>query len=614
MRPATLILVTLSALPPQACAAGETPTAAPTGTTRALAHAGTPAGGSARDHGGWWVDTYGAVDPAGDPRARRAQQVFERVSDAADKRGNRLPRLLVVGAPGDPFAIALPDGTVVLTRGALDFCYGPPPPAGAKLAQSERGDLRMAFVLGHELSHLAGDDFWHRAAFAAAERFSDAGAPAREVRDLVRPEARDFQIAELHADSDGALLMAMAGYSPGILFRADPQFFARWVAQAGLGDAYDDPGHPEPKQRVSSLRMNLAAVVDTLDFFHFGVRLAELGRYGDAVLLLEHFKDSFPSREVLSNLGYAHYQMAVKALAGCDGAPAVRFRLPVAIDDETLAERARLRGGHSPCLDAEPVRQRLAEARRYLELAVAKDPGYLTARRNLLALEIVSGKAAAAVALAGETLELAPGDAATLVAKGVGLYLFGADSRIETLDEALGALKAAESDPLRAADAVFNQGVILAERARTAAARSAWERFLQLEPHGAHADLARERLGLRVEAPKGVPSPARSPIPLGVVGPATDAAVGGMERRDFVIGAMRGRFYRGPALLALQIGDAIEVVEQVAPIAAGNISPARHSPAVRVESPGGVLMRYAGHALDLEGERVRSVLYFVPAP
>ena len=488
MRSAALILICTLAPGFSACAIlGQTSTKAAR-TPAALAFGTSPVGASARDSGAWWLQAYGVVDPAADRRAERAHAVFARVAAAADKRGNRLPRLLVVSAPGDPFAVALPDGSVVLTRGALDFCYGSPSPSGAAPSSRARGDLRLAFVLGHELAHLSRDDFWHGAAFAAAERFPEGGARAREVRTLVRPEPRDLQLAELQADSAGAITMAMAGYSPGELFRADPDFFARWVAQAGLAVAYDDPGHPGPEHRATSLQMQLAAVVDELDFFHFGVRLAELGRFGDAILLLERFNDHFAGREVLSNLGYAHYQLAVKAIAACDGGPAVRFRLPVAIDDETLANRVRLRGGHSLCLDSEPVRKRLSEARRYLELAIEKDPGYLPARRNLLALEIIAGKAAAAIALAEDTLAIAPGDAATLVAKGVGLYLFGIDSRMETLDAALAVLKEAEADPRRAPDAVFNQAVALGERGRTAAARAAWERFLQLETHGAHAD------------------------------------------------------------------------------------------------------------------------------
>ena len=64
---------------------------------------------------------------------------------------------------------------------------------------------------------------------------------------------------------------------------------------------------------------------------------------------------------------------------------------------------------------------------------------------------------------------------------------------------------------------------------------------------------------------------------------------------------------------ALQIGDAIEVVEQASDdTAVPDVGQSGH--AVRVESPGGLLLRYSSHAFAIEGDRVRSVLYFVPAP
>ena len=52
---------------------------------------------------------------------------------------------------------------------------------------------------------------------------------------IVRPGPRDLQRIELKADADGAITMAMAGYSVGDLFHTDRDFFARWVKQAGVG-------------------------------------------------------------------------------------------------------------------------------------------------------------------------------------------------------------------------------------------------------------------------------------------------------------------------------------------------------------------------------------------
>src|SRR5262245_54642820 len=70
----------------------------------------------------WWIATYGVMDDA-DPLAKRAQDVFRRVAAAADKRSNRLPKLVLLRRPPRAEANALPDGSVVVTRDALKLCY-----------------------------------------------------------------------------------------------------------------------------------------------------------------------------------------------------------------------------------------------------------------------------------------------------------------------------------------------------------------------------------------------------------------------------------------------------------------------------------------------------------
>ena len=47
--------------------------------------------------------------------------------------------------------IAIPDGWIILSKGALDISYRDP----------AKGDDRMAFVLAHEIAHQLKDDFWH---------------------------------------------------------------------------------------------------------------------------------------------------------------------------------------------------------------------------------------------------------------------------------------------------------------------------------------------------------------------------------------------------------------------------------------------------------------------
>jgi tetratricopeptide (TPR) repeat protein len=582
-----------------------------------LAAATSMAAESPKDNAGWWVTTYGVLDKKSDPLVGRVEEVFARVSAAADKKGNRLPRLVIVNTNGDPFAVALPDGTIVLTRGALEFCYSQEKEKNRR-QRVTRGDLRLAFVVGHELAHLARDDFWHASAFSATQSFVLEAQSTAEIRSLLRPESRDVRLAELQADSSGAIYMAMAGFSPAALFEQDPDFFVHWSRQAGLEKTYEDPSHPSPEQRATILRTQLAAVAADLEFFHFGVRLAELGRYEDSILLLERFNDRFPGREVLTDLAYAHYQMALRLLSRCDGAQVMRFRLPVAIDDETLAGRSRLRGHQDgdACLAAEPVQKGLAEARRYLELAVEHDRTYMPARHLLLAIEIVSHRAAAAIAIADDSLQMAPNDAASLNAKGVALYLFEAEPS-NLVDNALAVLESAKADKRVSADAAFNQGTVLTERGRTAGARAAWGRFLEIEPRGAHADFVRERLNSRAPAAtkpaRRSPKPA-SPIALGPVGAKSGDALQRMESREFTIGALRGVFYVGSGMQALQLGNIIEVVEQQ--LGSGTLPAGLKpvdTPPVVVLTPRGRLLRYTSHAVDYEGTQPVNLLFFAPA-
>jgi hypothetical protein len=94
---------------------------------------------SPKDFASWWIKNYGVVDSKTDPLVERAEKVFERVAAASDKRGNRLPRLIIIKASGDPYAQAIKDGSVILTQEGLRICYQGVTP--------EKGDARLALFL-----------------------------------------------------------------------------------------------------------------------------------------------------------------------------------------------------------------------------------------------------------------------------------------------------------------------------------------------------------------------------------------------------------------------------------------------------------------------------------
>jgi tetratricopeptide (TPR) repeat protein len=586
---------------------------------------------SPRDRASWWIQEYGPFT-ADKALVERATTIFQRVAAAADKSGNRLPKLLLINAKGDPWAVSLPDGSVVVTRGALELTLGK--------AKGEAGDARLAFVLGHELAHLAKDDFWHASAFSALAKYdrqrgdkTRTKAEAQSTLGLMQPTPRDLQSAEHQADAFGMLYASWAGYSPQTLLAQPDSFFEQWSRATGVAE---DVAHPNAAARATFLRAQLAQVADDLDFFHFGVRLLELGRYDDALLLLERFQDRFASREVFTNLGLVHHQMALRELARCDGQIAMRFALPVEADPVTLAERSRLRGGGDPadvCREAPAFREHWTAARRLLELARDRDPTYLPARVDLIATLLLGGRNAEAIVVSEEALKLDPEASALLNGRALGIYLFGQESRLETTDTALGLLDQALKNEPAAPAVLWNRARILDERGRTAAARDAWRAYLAVDASGPRAEIARQRADVAPPAVQAAPAAVQPapPLALGEISAETTERLRGLARQPFVLGDFRGSFLRGrlPSpgapgaksaartnleIAALQIGSALELVEVgVAPAIAGGAE-RFGTPLRRIATPHGEVLVYADFAAVLERGALTAVLHFAPAP
>lgn len=572
-------------------------------------------------YAGWWIQQFGVVDPDSEPLAARAGRVFERVCAAADRKSNRLPRLVLIRGDGDPYVVALPDGSIVLTRGGLHLCYRDVPP--------ERGDACLAFLLGHELAHLAKDDFWHRSAFMALrESPGDPGPRTRLVRLLAAAggdsaQARDgLRVKELQADAYGMLYMAMAGYDPSAVLAQGSSFFAKWAAQVTERALCDEETHPRPADREAFLRSQLQGVVRELDFFHFGVRLYQLGRYHDAILFLERFLQRFPSREVYNNLGLCRYQLAVRALARQDFDQAARFRLPVRLDQATLAERLQVRSTPDPDGRAPAsVTVHLDPAIRYLEQAVQLDPWHVPARVNLCAALIQRGRAARALSAVEEAPPGLEPDADLQVGKAVALYLYGRESGIDTGDNAVALLKDVATRFPGRADVPYNLGTILAERGRAASAREAWEAFLRLEPRGRWSAVVRRRLD--PEAPpapetarRAADPPASAAFPPGKITPAVEKALKPLERTAFDLGTCSGAVYRGKGVRALELDFVLEIVEGEAREKLP-LSRARETfgePDAVEETPAGALWLYPAFALETRADAVCGVIRFAGAP
>ena len=255
----------------------------------------TPAAASDKSNASSWIKRCGGESPA-DMRTRRVQGIFNRVKSASDARGKQ-SRLYILKCDGWPWAATLQDKNIILTRGAIEAIYGSNDPIKSK-------DARLAFVLGHELKHVLEDDFWHeqirKQQFMESNSSLNYGDSARERR----------RHDERRADEDGFIYASLAGFETADIFnqvRGEDSFLADWATQTStfVGDI-----HYSPEQRTDHLKRKFQSLLNAVELFKFGVRLAHFGRYREARILLEDFQNIFPSTQVLNNLGYVYLQMA----------------------------------------------------------------------------------------------------------------------------------------------------------------------------------------------------------------------------------------------------------------------------------------------------------------
>jgi len=560
-----------------------------------------------------WVERYGVVTAGENPLAGRAATVFGKVMSAADKNGSRFPRFSVI-KDDSINAFAIEDGTVILTRGALELCYRGVP--------AETGDAHLAFILGHELAHLANDDFWHRSAYFAVKEFardSDAAnyliGVLKGTTDLTNTnKAREVaRKKELQADSSGIFYMMMAGYDPGtIVGPGGVNFIEDWTYRITGRIAYEDKDHPSSRDRGEFVRSRLASVADDLSFFRFGVRLFQSGRYEEALLLLETFRQKYPGREVFNDIGLCHYMLAVRMLLRSDDPRALRVRLSTVIDSETNASRIRTRGGGAKSsLDEGMFLERIRHAVEYFKMASDKDPYYVPAQVNLASAYILTGEYPNAMAAANKAIKLSPGSMGAMNNKAVALYLFGKDSEFDTGGQAVSLLESVPGN-----EALYNRAIILAESGKEAAAREAMKAFLEVENEGPYAVLVSGKLGVS-------PPPSRAsgkrptmetapPIPLGMISASTREKLRATRRKNFEIGMLRGTIYESERFRVLEINDLVEIVESDIEKPEDPAEFIRkYGPPGRIdETAGGNTFVYSRFAADMTGGKVTRLVFF----
>ncbi len=557
----------------------------------------------------YWVNLYGALSEADHPLVSRIQEVFQRVLNAADKRGNRIPNLIILREIENPWAFCLKDGSVLLSQRAAEFCY--------QDVKKSVGDARMAFVLGHELAHLSSDDFWGTEAFQTLANFgpenpvTDTESVAR-VRDILF-KSKDPAIRkakELKADAYGLLYASIAGYSPQhIVDTEGKNFFQHWTDQITKQIAYSEDAHPEPKARATLLLSKMNAVKEQVYLFQMGVRLYQLGRYEDALDFMEVFQEEFPCREVFSNIGLIYYQKAMKELAECDRNRAYRFRPSVVLDTETRAETFLRKCGEDL----------FRKSVRYFRHACKQDTLYATARVNLSAALILSEKHSEALSVLDVALKIQKDDPRAMNNRAIAMYLLGPSIQTDMFQQASDVLKAVIAKHPEYSDAYYNLGRIQAERERNAALRETWGKYLETEPFGIYSDIVRESLQKEKPSPETRRSaPAEfteaCPVKLGETDDETERQLAKFDEHTPDLRRTFGKCYVRGGVRVLVLEDVVEVVEtpvrkamRLSEITSKYGQPCRKHPA-----PSGVTtLVYDNFALDIQDDMVRKVTHFV---
>ena len=444
-----------SATGPLAVAALVAATSAP----GALGAAG-PGDGAAR-----YVDLYGLADPAATPEVARAERMFERLERVAGGAPGDA-RLLVVDSDDKPWAVALADDSVVLSRGALDVVY--------RDDDLERGDAELAFVLGHELAHLGTRDLWHQQVRASLAGGATAAADAALARleDSLAKASLDlaaWRERELRADELGFTFAALGGYAvERLLGPGGTDFLSIWVEQTRAGGGAT---HHGARERTAFLRARLERAAEDVRTFEAGVRLAHFGRHADALALFEDFAQDYPSPEVLSNVGYARLQLAREAMPA---RLAYRFWLPTLLETEP-GLRVPTRGLDDALPEA--ARRLLETAAASFEAALERDGLDLVASMNLVAARWYLNQPFHARAAVEDALRHRPGNVQLRALRA--LVLLDQDPEIDMGPRVIDLLEGLAAGGDAPINVLFNLARVLDERRRAGRAARLWARLLE---------------------------------------------------------------------------------------------------------------------------------------
>lgn len=381
------------------------------------------ANGEDRSRKDFWIGRYGEIREG--RLVSRGREVFSRVLAAADRRAGLEPSFHILSYDGLPWAQSLADGSILLTRKAVEFCYGGRSP--------EEGDARLAFVLGHELAHLLNGDFWeYRFLRSASDGKGGVGA-FQGVRSVARNS--DLRLArELQADQYGVIYAALAGFDSDIVVSEDKSFFRQWAENMMPDDTARKELATFLDRREKAVALRLKEVSEKVVLFKMGVVSAKVGRHDDALLLFRRFASEFPGREVYGNIGTVLLGRAYESFLASRAPESFPYILLFGVESRTRAELIDVGRGFTE-EKFRDFKSTLGEAVASLEKAIGYDPFYAAARNGLGCARMLEKRYYDAISVLEQALKLAPEDDRIAGNLAVGCILLGQELGSEALLE-----------------------------------------------------------------------------------------------------------------------------------------------------------------------------------
>ena len=263
----------------------------------------------------------------------------------------------------------------------------------------------LAIVLSHELAH-----YYRQHEFCSEFAFAMRGTNLSQQLKLASKDQK--LVNESQADNVGLFVLQVAGFQSGGLHeRLIDAIYKKYALPDNVS------GYPSRQER-KLIAQKAEREINTLYPVFLTANFSLLrGDYETASQCYTLLLQKFPSRELLNNAGVCQLHYALYKTDKYE----MPFALPVELDGQSRLQIATTRSGWNQ--DDVVAKQALAEARRYFEEAIRKDPAYTPAYINLACCHLLAQNYEAAIGRLNERMNQADVPASAYLVRAIGYHL-----------------------------------------------------------------------------------------------------------------------------------------------------------------------------------------------